>query len=333
MTLTHANFGDTVGRLTQMLVDHFGDWRPPRYFLHCNGGFNLDGLFDEPPQSIALQGLPNLPETPNADGETPQMLCGSCHGVPMLAQLGCWRMADGHGILPALLPVAVAKNAGAPNALFLDCALSLNPDLKTGRWGMLTDFINDFALSPLDGLHHLLERPFPNLAETLDQFQNSEIINALGELGETLLLCTFLGRPGFHLFTHAEIKVAQTQGADFIGHDLPLILIFAHALGMRVSSLVLAGAQQTTPDPYQRLARQDILETARFRSPQLIRALRHAIANLEDLPQDEKTADAKQPTAANSPAEQDADELIATSIRQAATRNSPLSIYLKRSSS
>lgn len=327
MTLTHANFNDVARQAAQRLATHFSTWNTPRYFLHCNGGFNLDGFFDEKPQVFPLKEFSELPSTPNADGEMPQLLWGDCHELSILVQVGSWRLSDGHGLLPTLLPVAVAQAAGIPNAVFIDCALSLNPDLKAGHWGMLTDFINGFAFSPLDGLHHLLDQPFPNLAETLNQFQNSEILNALGEIGETPMLCTFLGRPGFHLFTTAEVKVAHSQGADFLGHDLPLLLAFAHALGLRISSLVLAGAQLSPDAPGTRITRQDFLETARFRSPQLARTLRRAIAELEHRPQDEEPS-AKQPVSDQETP--DADELLAASIRRAATRISPLSKYLKR---
>lgn len=328
MTLTHANFNDVARQAAQRLATHFSAWNTPRFFLHCCGGFDLDGLFDDIPQTFSLTELPELPKTPGTDGVEPQLLYGNCHELSVLVQCGTWRLADGYGLLPELLPIAVAQTVGIPNMVFIDCALSLNPDLKTGHWGMLTDFINGFSLSPLDGLHHLLAQPFPNLAETLNQFQNSEIINALGDIGETPLLCTFLGRPGFHLFTPAESKVAAAQGADFLGHDLPLLLTFAHAMGLRVSSLVLAGAQLAPGDHAPRLGRQDFLETAHFRSPQLVRALRHAIAEMEHRPQDE-APDTTGPISSTSDTV-DADELLAASIRRAATRTSPLSIYLKK---
>ena len=330
MTLTHANFNDVASQTAQQLAELFTDWTTPHFFLHCCGGFDLNGLFDAPPQTLPLKTLAGFPETPDTDGNTPQLLYGNCHELSILVQAGTWRLSDGHGLLPELLPIAIARAADISNAVFIDCALSLNPDLKAGHWGMLTDFINGFAFSPLDGLHHLLDHPFPNLAETLNQFQNSEIINALGDIGEMPLLCTFLGRPGFHLFTPAEIKVAHAQGADFIGHDLPLLLTFAHAMGLRVSCLVLAGAQLAPGEHARRLARQDFLEAAHFRSPQLTRALRHAIAEIEHRPQDETEPASTVPPEISSSDAPDADELLAASIRRAATRTSPLSKFLKK---
>ena len=326
MTLTHENFPDAARRLAALLVDNAE--QTPRYFIHCTAGFHLEELFDKTPNCFQLKQFQKLPQTPDADGEEPRMLCGNCHELSVVVQVGSWRLSDGHGLLPELLPVAAAHAAGIPNAVFVDCALSLNPDLKAGRWGMLTDFINGFHFSPLDGLHRLLERPYPNLSEALNQYQNSEIINALGETDETPLLGTYLGRPGFQLPTPAETRLAAAQGADLLGHDLPLLLVFAHAMGLRVSSLVLAGAQLEPGAPAPRLDRRDFLETARFRSPQLVRTLRRAIAELEHRPQDPEPNAANLPNATSDAP--DADELIAAGIRSAATRISPLAKYLKR---
>ncbi|MBQ4480716.1 MAG: hypothetical protein II943_08765 [Victivallales bacterium] len=327
MTLTHDTFATAASQEANFLAENFAEWERPRYFLRVDGGFVLQGLFDDEPQCKVLLGHLALPPRPNADGEQPQILFGRCHGVPILVHAGGWRTADGHGVLPGLFPAAVAHSAGARNALFIDCALSLNPDLKSGRWAMLTDFINGYAFSPIEGLHRHLEQPFPNLAETLSQFQNSEIINALAVIGETPMLCTFLGRPGFHLATPAEAALARSQGADLLGHDLVLQLIFANAMGFRTSSLVLAGVQLLPGADATRLARKDFLEAAAFCSPQLVRALRRSIAELEHRPQDAEP-DSVAPMADQSTP--DADELIAASIRRAATRTSPLSKYLKR---
>ncbi|MBR6470906.1 MAG: hypothetical protein IKS83_03845 [Victivallales bacterium] len=331
MTLTHHNFTTAARREAEALSETFAEWESPRYFLRFDGGFDLTGLFDEEPQQRELLPHPALPDWPNADNEPPLLLYGHCGGVPVLAHAGGWRTADGHGVLPALFPAAVAHAAGARNAIFFDCALSLNPDLKAGRWAMLTDFINGYAFSPLDGLHRDLERPFPNLSEALSQFQNSEIINALGAMGETPMLCTYLGRPGFHLATPAEAAVAHAQGADLVGHDLVLQLIFASAMAFRTSGMVLAGAQFLPGADVSRLTRQDFQEAAKFRSRQLMRTLRQAIAELER-PSPEETAALKNSPSPDANADEppDADEAIYQSIRRAATRTSPLSAFLKR---
>ncbi|MBP5300539.1 MAG: hypothetical protein J6Y80_03960 [Victivallales bacterium] len=330
MTLDRNNLKGIAAQAARILENRFDDWESPRYLLHADGAFELDGLLDGPPQELALADLPELPQKPNTDGESPRLAYGRCHGIPLLILQNPWRTADGNGLLPALFPILLARTARIPNALFLDCALSLTPDLKAGHWGMLTDFLNSHACSPLDGLHDLLERPFPNLAETLDQFQNSEILNALGTFGETPLLCNYLGVPGHHLATPAEARVARAQGADLLGHDLPLLLIFAHAMGFRVSALVLAIAQFLPELPPPRVTRREFLETAQFCSPQLVKTIRKALANLEHRPDLDRPPAEIPAQKSEAQQEMDADELIAASIRAAATRHSPLAKYLRR---
>ena len=330
MTLERNNLSTISAQTARTLESRFDDWESPRYLLHADGDFELSALFDEPPQELLLADLPELPSQPNLDGQKPALTYGRCLGIPVMLSQHPWRTADGHGLLPALFPIALAGAARIPNALFLDCAISLTPELKAGHWGMLTDFLNAHAVSPLEGLHGLLAHPYPNLADTLDQFQNSEILNALGELGETPLLCSYLGAPGHHLASPAEVKVARAQGADLLGHDLPLLLIFAHAMGLRVSAMVLAAAQFLPELPPPHITRQDFHETAQFCSPRLVRTLRKALASLEHRPELDEPPPMAISHSRESTPEPDADELIAASIRSMATRTSPLEKYLRR---
>ena len=219
-----------------------------------------------------------------------------------------------------LFPTAVAEELGARRHIYVDTAISLDPELKAGKWGMLTDFINGYALSPLDGLHGLLEKPYPDLTDVFSQHQNSEIINALAEFGPPPRLCTFYGHPGFHACTRAEARLARNAGAELIGHDLVLHLIFSHALGCRVSALLLAGAQ-LLPDGGAPVRREEMRGTGHFCSAQLVNGLRKALAELDretEMPELLSTTD------------DDVDEFLTASIKQCATRSSPLKAFLKR---
>lgn len=307
-----------AGRLAQRLPTQA---TTPGFYLHFGADYPLPGLFDSPPNTIPLDDLlPGLPQGPNLDGTPPALLAGLCHGVPVLAAIGNRRVAEGHGHRIPLFPTALAAFMGIRNHLFLDTAVSLSPDFKIGKWGMLTDFACDFSFSPLEGLHHLLPTPFPDLSQTLDQAQNAEVINALAEFGDPPRLCTYHGIPGFHLPTPAEANRARRDGGDFLGHDLVLHLILAHAWGCRVSALALAGLQ-LLPGSQIRSCREEMLETGRLCSPQLQRGLRKAIREM---------ADAAQGYKVNLLPDADADELLRESIRQSATRSSPLKAFLKR---
>lgn len=320
MTLEHGTFRKVLAQAEEVLKDRLPEWRTPSFFLHFGAKYEMRGLFDDTPTEFPLHCLSDdLADRPNLDGETACLQYGLCDGVPILAAIGTRRLAEGDGLLSVLFPTALAATIGVKNHIFLDTALSLTPEIKAGKWGMLTDFVNGFAFSPLDGLQELMATTFPNLTETLDQVQNSEVINAIAEFGDAPILCTYHGLPGFHLPTPAEANRIRENGSDFLGHDMVLHLILSHAMGCRVSALVLAGAQ-ILPSARPRITREDMLETGVFCSKQLRQGLRKAIREMED---------AADGYAENLLPDTDADELIHASIKSSATRSSPLKSFLR----
>ncbi len=320
MALETQTFLDKVATAAQRLRQELPQDFQGLFYLHFGADYAMGGFFEDVVAEIPLWKLSeDLPDTRNLDGEEVVLRAGHCNGVPVLAACGARRVAEGYGPLAALFPTALAWAMGAKNHIFLDTAVSLHSDLKAGKWGMLTDFVNDFAFSPLEGLHQQVPNPYPNLSETLDQIQNSELINALAEFGDSPKLCTYHGVPGFHLPTVAEARHAREAGAEFLGHDLVLHLILAHALSCRVSALVLAGAQ-ILPGAIPHFTRQEMLETGVFCSKQLKQGLRKALREMED---------ALEGYGENLLPEADVEELLRAKIQQCATRSSPLKAFLR----
>ncbi len=293
----------------------------PMFYVHCGADYGMVGLFDDLPREYSISGLSGEEGGLNLDGEEPRLLLGSVQGVPVMVSVGVRRVAEGRGHLPALFPTALAARWGVRNHLFLDSAASLSPEFKAGKWGILADFASHFAFSPLEGLQGLLAHPWPDLSEALDQVQNSELVNALAEFGEPPRFCVVHGVPGFQLPTEAEAQRIRADGGDFLCHDLVLHVALSHALGCRVSSLVLAGVQ-LLPGRRTRFTREDLLETGKFCAKALRQGLRKAIREM---------ADAADGYGENVLPEADADELLRESIRRSATRSSPLKAFLKRS--
>lgn len=299
----------------------------PAFYLHLGGHFTAaaEALFDNEPHAIPLRDLcPALPTTATQDGVEPALLHGTCRGVSVLVLRGERRLAEGVPAWTALFPTALAAFAAIESHIFVDTGLSLHADLKAGHWAMLTDFINGYGFSPIDGLHHLAPQPFADMAQVFSQHQNSELLNGLAQFGDSPMLCTGMGIPGFHVCTPAEAKRHQADGADIVSHELVLHLMLAAAFGCRLSAMVLAAAQLLPARPTGALTRQDILATAEFCTPQLLAGLKAAIADLHAV-QQEGLAENTLPDA-------DADHIIHQNIRKAAAegRSSPLKAFLRR---
>ena len=265
----------------EQLPKLFADWRCPEFFVQFGPGFQISGLFDEPPQTAPLAQLPGLPDEPTPDALHPELAFGTCRGRAILVLAGHRHLAEARGTAPCLLPVAAAALQGCRNHVLVGTAIGLRPELKTGGWTMLTDFINWHHVSPLDGLAALLPDPFPDMTDALSQPLNAEIVNSLAEVGITPRLVTYLAHPGFHACTRAEADFIRLTGVDVVGHDLAMEIITAHALGCKVSALALLTGQ-LLPGMPTCFDRRDMLETCAFCSAQFLRGLRLAIAEFKE---------------------------------------------------
>lgn len=291
---------------------------PPKFFLQFGPGFCLDRLFDSTPAETFLHDLPGFPGHPTPDDILPKFRFGRVRGISVLAAQGHRHMGEGHGILPCILPAAIAWKLGATNHIFVDSGTSLRSELKTGRWMVLTDCINGYSFSPTDGFHHLFKNSYPDMTATFSQVQNSELINALSQTGISPRLGIFMGRPGFHTGTAAETAIARTCGADMLGHDLVLEAMFSHALGVQVSALALATTQwQEGQQP--KFSRSEFLETCRLCSNDCIRGLAIGIQEISA------------PALAHVPLPNStADEILSRPMIPPEERRSPLRAFLPK---
>ena len=271
---------DLCRQAAEALPTLFPEWQKPDFLIQFGPGFQPTRLFDEPPQAVPLSRLPGMPAEPTPAALHPELSLGLCRGRTVLALAGHRHLAEAYGTAPCFLPVAAAALQGCRRHILVGTAIGLRPDLKTGGWTLLTDFINWHHVSPLDGLAALLPDPFPDMTDALSQPLNSEIVNSLSEVGVTPRLITYLAHPGFHACTRAEADFIRMTGVDAVGHDLAMEIITAHALGCQVSALALLTGQ-LLPGMPTRFDRRDMLETCSFCSAQLLRGLRLAIAESE----------------------------------------------------
>lgn len=272
---------NVVNTALDFLLQHFNGLTTAKFYLQFPAAFEVTELFDSEPEILLLKEIPAMPSHPTPDGIEPRLFFGKCQGIAILVSQGHRHLCEGLGLIPCVLPLFCASKLGIKKHIFIDNAISLIPELKTGNWTMLTDFINGYSFSPLDGLHQLLEIPYPDLDKVLSQKLNSEIINAMFQVGIDFRLCTYQAFPGFHFCSSAEAIVAQKNGADIVGHDIVMEIILSYALGCQVSAAMLIGGQKLG-NSQQSLTRKDILETNQFCSAEFIRGLANAIREIAE---------------------------------------------------
>ena len=256
------------------------------FFLQFGPGFETGRLFDEAPVSLELALLPGMPAHPTPDQLSPRLEFGSSRGVSVLVSHGHRHLSEGLGLYPCILPLAIAAKLGIRKHFFIDNAISLIPEIKAGNWALLTDFLNGYAFTPLDGLHDFFKEPCPNLSNALSQHLNSELVNALDQVGVSCRLCTYQALPGFHFCTGAEAELARKNGADILGHDLVMEIIFSHALGCQVAAAVLASGQNLSAG-HSSLKREDTLAACQFCGKEFLRGISIA---MQEISKEEKQA-------------------------------------------
>ncbi|MBP5638229.1 MAG: hypothetical protein J6X55_02030 [Victivallales bacterium] len=267
----------------EVIQRSFDNWQTPVFFFQFSAGFELDNLFDESPQALEMCTLPMMPPFHTPDRHQPILLYGTSDGYPILVASGHRHLFEGLGVAPCILPTCLAWKLGISRCTYIDPVLSLIPELKTGTWTLLTDFINGHHLSPLDGLFPLLEVPFPDMTHALSQRLNSELVNALSRVAVSPRLCIYEALPGSHFCTPAEAQMARAGHAELVGHDMVMEIITAHALGCQVAALGLV-AEMAPAAGTRPLQRSTMLENCRFCSEPLLRGLRMAISEIADAP-------------------------------------------------
>ena len=261
------------------LREHLPGVEDAEFFLQFGPGFVTEPLFDAAPACISLAKLPGMPTHPTPDRLHPCLQYGTCRGIPILVSHGHRHLSEGMGLYPCILPLVTARQLGIRKHIYFDNGISLIPEIKTGNWTLLTDFLNGHAFSPLDGLHDLLDEPFPDLSLALSQEFNSEVVNALDQVGVRFRLCTYQALPGFHFCTGAEAALARRNGAEILGHDLVMEIVLAHALGCRVSAAVLACGQNLNVG-HTSLKREEVLSTCHFCGTEFLRGLAIALQEI-----------------------------------------------------
>ena len=159
---------------------------------------------------------------------------GTIRSVPVgdrnvLVLLGRTHLYEGHGVTPVVHGVRTAAAAGCTSVVLTNAAGGVRDGLRVGEPVLIADHMNLTALSPLVGAQ------FVDLTDLY-----SPRLRALArEIDPTLAEGVYLGLPGPHFETPAEIRMFRTWGADLVGMSTVLEAIAARAAGVEVFGLSL----------------------------------------------------------------------------------------------
>lgn len=212
--------------------------------------------------------------------------CGPCQGLRLLAvsEHEPWGR---HGQMDRqVLPLAAAASWGVRRAVYLGIGHGLRDDLKPGTWTLVADYVNLSGISPLRDHGGIFPLAAIDPLEAFDAELSADMTNAVALMGVDLRLGVYQFHPGPQYPSPAEVRLAQTAGADLVGFGVIPEALAAAALEVKFIALVVClGA---LPGRHRRrLSLAEIEEEARFFSMPAVRMLGNLARHLhwgEEIP-------------------------------------------------
>lgn len=242
-------------------------------------GTGLGPLADRLEDAVAIPfgDIPHFPRS-GVSGHKGRLVAGLLEGRRVLALQGRAHYYE-HGD-PAVMRVAIGAIAqlGAPPLLLTNAAGSTRLDVRPPALVAISDHIGLLGPNPLVG--EADDARFVPMTDAYDPALRATLAAAAERAGVTLTEGVYLWAPGPAFETPAEIRMAQTLGADLVGMSTVPETILARFYGLRVAGLstvtnLAAGLEGANP------SHAETKEVGGEASPQLERLVRAFVALID----------------------------------------------------
>ncbi|MBQ6335079.1 MAG: purine-nucleoside phosphorylase [Erysipelotrichaceae bacterium] len=199
-------------------------------------GSGLGELGDEieNPVYVDYSDIPNFPKT-TVPGHKGRLICGYLNGTKVLCMQGRFHFYEGHDMKTVAMPTRVMKLLGVKALILTNAAGGCNKTFKPGTLMFIEDFINYMGDNPLYGenIDELGPR-FPDMTKAIDPEYNALGKKVAEELGIEVRSGVYMAFRGPNFETPAEIRFAQTIGADAVGMSTVPEILAARHCGLKV---------------------------------------------------------------------------------------------------
>lgn len=231
--MTPEQHKQNVARCGEIIRARLGGLSPKIAIILGSG---LGGLGDkiENPVRIPYADLPGFPIL-SVQGHVGELIAGKLNGTDVIALKGRKHFYETSDAYPLKTMIRAMKAAGVETLFVSNAAGSLRSHIGVSQLMMITDHINYMGLNPMTGVNDddFGPRFFP-VSDAWDKDLRAKLKTAAQQNGIQLhegVYIAFLG-PSFE--TPAEIRMAQSMGADAVGmSSVPDCLIARHC-GLRV---------------------------------------------------------------------------------------------------
>lgn len=205
--------------------------------------------------------IPHFPAS-TAPSHAGQLVCGSLHGIPVVAMEGRFHYYEGYSLQQVTFPVRVMKALGAETLIVTSAVGGMNPQYQLADLVILEDHINLLPDNPLRGINDDQLGPrFPDMSEPYSR----DLIDLARQTALDLAVSAHTGVlvavPGPNLETRAEYRMLRLMGADIVGMStVPEIIVARHA-GMKTLGFSIV-TDMCLPDALEEANIEKILEVA-----------------------------------------------------------------------
>lgn len=208
--------------------------RLPKMAVILGSGLGGLGAKLENAVSIPYADLPGFPVL-TVEGHQGEVGIGALDGVDVILLKGRKHFYETDDAYPLKTMIRSLHAAGVETLFISNAAGSLREDIKVSELMAITDHINYMGLNPLVGLNDASFGPrFSPMTDAWDPALRAKLLQAGKACGAPLHQGVYIAFRGPTFETPAEIRMAQTLGADAVGMSSVPDCIIARHCGMQV---------------------------------------------------------------------------------------------------
>lgn len=251
----------------------------PRIALTLGSGLDSFAELVTPEYEVPFEAFPGFPAATNPMHQG-AFRFGFFRGIPLAVMRGRLHFYEGIDPVRAVLPVRLARLAGARTLLLTNAAGGIREDLAPGSFMLIKDHISFLIPSPLRGPNpDSLGERFPDMTEVYDPGLREKAKAAAARLDIPLPEGVYIQTPGPAFETPAEIRACRVLGADAVGMSTAIDAQAARHCGMKVCGIACISnyAAGISPQP---LTVDDIRIAAAESAPRFRALLSELLAEL-----------------------------------------------------
>lgn len=218
----------------EFLVTELPEVEDADLVIQVGSGQASDNLLDEEWRRLSLRSVPHMPREESLADHELEVRWGCIGEFKVLIYAGRYHYYEGYGRVPIILPIWAAAACGARNFMIANASGAINRQLAPGDLMVVADHINNLGVSPLAGHHHLLADAYVNMRDVYSRTFADSFLEVAAKENVNIIEGVYMANLGPHFETPAEVRAAESMGADVLGMSTVMEATVAHAVGAKV---------------------------------------------------------------------------------------------------